>query len=158
MNPRPHHPLGSQPAICLGELLWSLSQSVNVLPLAMGYQTRGQTVHKVGSSFHLSPTHFLQKDIILTTIPWPSRDFSFQKLEAWPTNISCLPEFPEPCMSWVAQGQEVIRTCCQCRSFIPGLQEILRMGMCCLNFSIFIFTFSAKRLGAGTSTKALVNL
>lgn len=56
------------------------------------------------------------------------------------------------------QGVGSDRTCCQCRSFIPGLQEMLRIGMCCLNLSIFIFTFSAKRLGAGMSAKVLVNL
>lgn len=41
---------------------------------------------------------------------------------------------------------------------MPGLQEMLRTGMCCLNFSIFNLTFSAKRRGAGTSNKVLVNL
>lgn len=55
-------------------------------------------------------------------------------------------------------GGGVTGTCCQCRSFIPGLQEMLRIGMCCLNLSIFIFTFSAKRLGAGKSVKVLVSL
>lgn len=59
---------------------------------------------------------------------------------------------------WVGLGRGVPGTCCQCRSFIPGLQEMLRIGMCCLNFSILTFTFSANRLGAGTSARVLVNL
>jgi hypothetical protein len=35
---------------------------------------------------------------------------------------------------------------------------MLRRGRFCLNLSIFNLTFSAKRLGAGTSAKVLVNL
>lgn len=66
--------------------------------------------------------------------------------------------FPGPGTGWAGWGWAVTGTCCQCRSFIPGLQEMLRIGMCCLNLSILIFTFSAKRLGAGTSARVLVNL
>lgn len=92
-----------------------------------------------------------------TTLSASSR-FSFQKEEPCPINGSCLPKgYGDQKWAGLVEGA-VTRTCCQCRSFIPGLHEMVRIGMCCLNLSILIFTFSAKRLGAGMSAKVLVNL
>ena len=98
-----------------------------------------------------------RKGITTFTLLASSR-FSFQKEKFWPINGSCLPKGYQD-QKWAGLvGWAVTRTCCQCRSFIPGLQEMVRIGMCCLNLSILIFTFSAKRLGAGMSAKVLVNL
>lgn len=87
--------------------------------------------------------------------PLASSRFSFQKK----LDLGMVPAFLGlQDQVWAGQGASSDRTCCQCRSFMPGLQEMLRIGMCCLNLSIFILTFSANRLGAGMSAKVLVNL
>lgn len=121
----------------------------------MGSPNKGRPAHAKGSASLILPVPLWKK--ALTPIPTPlaSSRFSFQKK----LDLGMVPAFlglPGP--GWAGQGVGSDRTCCQCRSFIPGLQEMLRIGMCCLNLSIFIFTFSAKRLGAGMSAKVLVNL
>lgn len=93
-------------------------------------------------------------------LPWPQVDSPFRKKKLDPLMVSAFQRATRTRagLGWAGWGWAVTGTCCQCRSFTPGLQEMLRIGMCCLNLSILIFKFSAKRLGAGTSAKVLVNL
>lgn len=62
-------------------------------------------------------------------------------------------------VSWSNEANTIFQlTFCQWRSLIPGLQMVLRMGRCCLNWSILLLKLLATRTGPGRSDKDLVSL